>query len=309
MLELRERLERAGIAVAWYEHSDSSNVADASRSFDLTRLLEKLNAPDAPNTIVIDARDIDPTLFATAGRRVLALDNRHPVRDAIAMNSKNARVEFYDTIPHPQAQLALTLEQALIRADVLELREKKSQPQPRSIFVYSGDFFVPALDRILARMAVAGWSVHRCGAQAPEEAITGTLKQSGFRWSPRLERDVYCAELSRSEFVGAYFGMTVLEAWYLQRTPFLFSVTSVIHNELGMYLNRSAGLPFIDAEKMLHDAAGDADRALGAIFASVGARTTSGGATIAPGGQGFDRLVARVRGLIYSAGASSADTV
>lgn len=261
MSELRRRLEQRGDAV-------------------------ELVPPDAPppraDLCIVDARDHDPRPYQTPRRPVLALDNRHPQRQA----SIAGGVNFYDTIPHPEADLAGTLRQALLAADVLECKSSyKREPGrvPFRIFCYSGGFSdVDALDDWLARAAGRGWEVRRCGTAKPSTAFL----KSGGRHVERAPRRDFLAHLAAADCIVSYFGMTILEAWYLRRLPVLYETGSTIHEELGSYLADAAGLPHLHVRSMTP---AQQERSLDALAGGEWPLPPAG-----PGGNGYDLLMEEI---------------
>ncbi len=225
MSELRRRLERRG---------DSAEIVPPGA------------APIPADLYVVDARDLDPGPFRATGRPVLALDNRHESRPHHDPHADG--VIFYDTIPHPDADLRATLRRALIGEDVIECRSSyKGGPGPRDdpgrgrprIFAYSGAFpDVAGLDDFLAAAARRGQVVKRCGTAPP----TASLQAAGGHHIGRESRAEFLADLISADCVITYFGMTLLEAWYLETVPVLYETTSPVHEELGDYLAGAAGI-------------------------------------------------------------------
>lgn len=303
MSELRDRLERIRITTTWIEVT----AFDDAAASEAARAIARIDQSHPQNTkanpvhskgpaplMLIDARDLNPTAFAKIAYSILVLDNRHNTRSSPPpeTGTTTAAIEFYDTIPHPLAELPLTLDQALLRADVCALKSEQNslKKDSKSLFVYSGEFLVPELDRVLLDLAASGWSVSRCGSQKPlpESARTiGEGSPSPFRWSPRLKRDAFLQALAEADWVWTYFGMTLLEAWYLGRPPALLPVESPVHVELATYLQKAAGLSSIDP----------AANANAVDLWNERAEARMPAAENGPGDQGFHRLVTRIRAL------------
>jgi hypothetical protein len=308
MRELRAGLEAGGMQTLWHE---LVAFDDASAKTALDAIMVHGSDGDRNALFVLDARDLNPRPFAVGNAIVLALDNRHASREKLlgrrnASDPEREAIQFYDTIPHPRADLSETLSRVLLGSDVRAIassaRPRKSR---RSLFVYTGDFAVPGLDAALRSMLRTGWSVHRCGSVRPgadvsEEAVAARPETEdfgdpasrtvdpappGFRWSPRLERREFLRALAVADGVWTYFGMTLLEAWYLNRGPLLLPVDSRAHTELAEYLHSAAGVPIVEPAE------------LSATLADPPEENKASALRRGPGDQGFDRLIARVRAL------------
>lgn len=290
MRELHDRLQAAGLSADWMSVADfddetARRVAGSRRKYNRDPVL-----------YIIDARDLNPGPFAHPDASVLALDNRHPSREDSSLTKLRANraenhVEFYDTIPHPRAKLAQTLPRVLLRNDVpgsgARIRRRE-----RSLFVYSGDFVVPGLDESLLDLVRAGWSVHRCGRAPPrlDRVRIGGAGAPGFAWNPELDRDEFLRTLAAAECVWTYFGMTLLEAWHLGRSPALLPVASDVHTELADYLAWEAGLPIISPD-------GQAVAAFEQRRQDPDSKAAQPTANMRPGDQGFALLIEKIRTL------------
>ena len=291
MRELRAMLNQTGRA-ATIETSRWQSVRgfEADDAHAAARSLLTSQSQSASPLVILDARDLDPRPFVEQGARVLALDNRHACREA-SLKSPAGAIDFYDTLPHPDANLQETLERMLLAADVRAIAESQrgftgadaSQAVPpagnrsRSLFVYSGDFEVPPLDDALLRLSEDGWSVHRCGSVPPPD--------NSLRYSPRLERSEFLRELAAADRVWTYFGMTLFEAWYLQRDLALLPVESPVHASLADYLYQAVGLAVVAPASVSTNGA--------EAFAGAPSRV----ADLRPGGRGFELLIERIRAL------------
>ena len=82
----------------------------------------------------------------------------------------------------------------------------------------------------------------RCGAHPPAADARAAIK-----YSPRMERREFVWNVAGARYVLSYPGVTLLEAWYLGRIPILFAVDSPVHHELALYLERTAGLSYLQS--------------------------------------------------------------
>lgn len=183
---------------------------------------------------IIDARDLDLAPFIQSGT-VLALDNRCKDRSVLADS-----VQFIDTIPHPLANLDETLKMALIPEDVRNLAGRVSPDH--KIFSYTGGWAdVEEIDRWLSHAVESGSveSAFRCG-KAPLSTVHSPVNRV-----ERLPREEFILYLSHSRILLTYFGMTMLEGWYLGNIPVLFLPGSDVHGELTLDLHRRAGIPLL----------------------------------------------------------------
>ncbi len=311
MRELRAILVARGLVIDEWHTVGGFDAADAS--WPQVR-------PES--LVILDARDLDPRPFVEQGARVLALDNRHACREASRKSAAGA-IEFYDTLPHPRANLRDTLQRVLLAADVRALAEAddgitaadasraatSAGNQPPTLFVYSGDFAIPLLDDALLRSFEGGWSVHRCGSAPPtgefarrlqdrDRSGTERLDASGTEsrdadasrnslcYSTSLKRAEFIRELAAADRVWTYFGMTLLEAWHLRRECSMLPVASPVHSELVDYLHQAAGLAVVPPASV---SASGAD-----AFVSVRSPVPD----LRPGGRGFELLIERIRALV-----------
>ncbi len=251
--------------------------------------IASLPGSDTRPVIVLDARDLDPTIFPGP---VLALDNRCPHREEILPD----RIFFHDTIPHPDAALDEVLRNCLISDDLVRARANlvgtPTKSGGRRALVYVGDTGMEArLDPILTNLLARGdlSEVLRVGGTPPEGM---GAEASVFRYAGRLDGAEYARALAAGDIVYAYFGMTILEAWYLGKAPVLYSIDSAVHQELSRNLSERTGIPYLDSTRpeqwqgLVNDDAAD------------GAGGTGRPSVAGPGGRGFEIL----RELVAAAG-------
>ncbi len=238
----------------------------------------ELTAQSAVAAIVLDARDLDPRPLAQYAP-VLALDNRCLARGAGRSLSDGFGVHFHDTIPHPEAPLEETLANALLPAELLQLRRRPED----FAFAYCG-----------AMAAVANvdhWLLQFCaqtpGAEAlrigPAAAPSDLVGVHGLQVVDEISQQRLYAAMGRARFALLYFGMTMLESWRLGLPFALFSGGSAVHERLATYLRDRAGIPLL------------AELASPEELETRWARIPS---SLRPGAQGFQRLVEKLRDII-----------
>ena len=232
-----------------------TDITDAQTA--ATELLGELGSrPTASgDVILLDLRDVDPNPFRAHGP-VLALDNRHPLRDR---SSAHAGIAFHDTLPHPLAALEDGLARMLIAPELITARDERNATRGEGaradagsddIFAYSGSASdVSELDAFLLRIARAnpGTRVLRVGTVAPERSTGAALVPGNFQWVDRLTPQESAVELLRARTVLAYFGMTFFEAWFVGAVPILFSIASDVHDTLSRDFARRSGAAFVES--------------------------------------------------------------
>ena len=232
-------------------------------------LIEQLDA--AFGATVVDCRDVE--LPATANsKKIILLDNRSGQRQSLHHATNWI---YHDTIPHPQSDLQTTLHHTLIDPKLNEYRQIDSQRS--GTVIYSGGF---APER----------SVIESLQQLEHRGLTGEISWIGpgcpvdtWKHHQRLERMEFLSKLAGSKMVLTYFGMTMLEAWYLGVTPLLFYTPSSLHNRLAHYIHREAGIALVGG-------------ASGQGFGSLDFPATLHG-SFAPGGSGYQILIELIEGV------------
>ena len=223
---------------------------------------------------VLDRRDTDPRPYLAHGP-VIALDNRHHAREKIS------EVVFHDTLPHPNCDLELVFRSALIHPD---LQKYGKLDKPTDAFAYSGALTdTEMLDDFLCSLVTEGLvrQAFRCGSSPP-----GKKRRRMLRHAAKLDRNVYFETLGRSKYVLTYFGMTMLEALHLRRTPVLYPSGNADHDVLTNDLRRRTEIPTTNLQ------AGDERK-----FVSLDpARLPQ------PSGEGFSILKKLVCSFIFSHG-------
>lgn len=184
-------------------------------------------------------------------------------------------IYFHDTLPHPQSDLSAVLQNALIAPDLVSYRNEilkedtlrmsnttKSNTTNDSEFTivcYAGNFkklsyLNPIIETLYTKL------------NANEEANNSSKAPSqkcvlwiGDSLSKELSRKEYIhlakekialadywRYLSKAQYVLCYPGMTLLEAWFLGKTPLLIETESAEHNNLSLYLHEQAGLLYLN---------------------------------------------------------------
>ncbi len=236
----------------------------------------------SPAVVVLDARDADPRPLRGNGP-VLALDNRHGSR----ATATDPGLIYYDTIPHPQIELDAVLERALIAPELTRLKRRPLAARGQNILVYCPDVAPRGLMDFLAhhRQRFPAARIVIVGGGLAAGASTGP-PVAGLTRRERLESTEFFSELQNARLVLAYFGMTILEAWYAGAVPVQFSIDSSVHDRLSEDLERRAGILFV---KEPAEFAALSDR-------SAGLTVPLGG----PGGRGYELLVREIENLTGS---------
>ena len=219
--------------------------------------------------LVLDARDLEPDVMP-GNARILALDNQCVSRGSRASLGQAAPAEtvarktvFFDSIPHPRLVMSEVLPNVLLGPDLLATIRATRR---RTLLIYA-----PTGQRaqtVRTALTRAGW-----------DGPIVSLSQE--RWVPRHE---FLSHLSQARLCVTHFGMTMLEAWYLQIPVALASTDSAVHETLGLFAERAVGFPFLD------------DAALGrpGVVSSRLGRARRFRPVVRPGSQGFSRLIARI---------------
>ena len=187
-----------------------------------------------PDLYFLDARDLDPGPFLEKAS-VIALDNRHPTREKL---ENSHEIRFHDTIPHPDADLTSVMQNCLISPSL----KKRDLPEPdfdRALIYSSLTFDVESLDKTIISLISSGRlkQAIRIGGPTLIDSCSGV-----FRHEERLDADDFAFEISRAGFVFTHFGITLLEAWFRNCFPILYTTHSPIHNSLARYLADAAGV-------------------------------------------------------------------
>lgn len=159
--------------------------------------------------VVLDARDFPASLFSVP---VIALDNRNRGR------AGDHATLYHDTLPHPDA--GDVLENCLI--DPALGRISISAPAELPVLIYAGRQNLPA-----------------CIDEFALESGAFVVREA------QLGRGEFLDRLAAAGTVLSYFGMTILEAMFLQRRVVQFSIASSVHDSLSMHLERTCGVPFV----------------------------------------------------------------
>ena len=221
---------------------------------------------------ILDARDADPGPFLESGS-VIAVDNRCSDR----RNYENGgKVTFFDSLPHPDADMKTVLENMLIDPDLVLLKnkflqnEKKSGPdeekksafynkkksassntiksqaaESRNILIYSGDIQdTEWLDRAVVSLKkkFSVSSIIRIGIAPVSEKLKTEMLQFD-----RLEKEKMYDLLSRADFIFSYFGMFYFESLYLEKFSYLYrrGEEGSEHDILSRYFYEKTDLPYI----------------------------------------------------------------
>ena len=67
-------------------------------------------------------------------------------------------------------------------------------------------------------------------------------------FAKRMPRQKFWEKLREAQSIFCYPGMNLLEAWFLAKTPILFSTESKVHNEISSHLEEKAGLIYLKKE-------------------------------------------------------------
>lgn len=173
---------------------------------------------DENSVVVLDARDFPAFLFSGP---VIALDNQNPGR------GEDHTTTYHDTLPHPRAGDVFAnclIDPALTRISVSEAGEAP-------VLIYAGRQILPAyLDQFALET----------GARVVRET--------------ELDRSEFLDRLAAAGTVLSYFGMTILEAMFLQRRVVQFSIASSVHDSLSMHLDKICGVPFVHDQDTLRKA-------------------------------------------------------
>ncbi|MCB1307476.1 MAG: hypothetical protein KDK30_04820 [Leptospiraceae bacterium] len=299
-------------------------MRELQRRLDEQHVRVEIIAPDNvshnafdTDLFILDARDIDPRPFARRAP-VLALDNRHAERPGLetytaARFKKNTSgsdefqysiqniqaqassypeckfpIVFVDTIPHPQADLADTLRNALLfELDSAETNLQQRRTDRLSLFVYAGDWKNKAVHSFFTRLIDENvhYDWHICG-----RFVDTWQAGPQVRLSTHLERPAFVQALRSADLIWTYFGITMLEAWYLRKPVVLFAPGDSEHAVLGDYLQQAARIPFISIGT-------DIDTALAKALRQLQSQSRSLPAQI-PDGRGFQRLLDQIHLLL-----------
>jgi len=241
---------------------------------------------------VLDARDVDPAPVQDAQNdkaRLLTLDNRHPERARYA--ATRADLLFHDTLPHPDTQdLASTLNNALIGRMARDLLDV--HPVDRRAFAYSGGFAdVRPVDDLLTGL-LSNQTIEialRCGLQPPDQEALRDSNEDGLWHAEAFTREDFLREIASADWFATYFGMSMLEAWYLGRGLVLYDFGSSVHGELMRYLQNEIGLLCLSTER-----SGERPAELAERIRAEGAPAPQ----LRPDGRGYERLIERIEALL-----------
>ncbi len=208
----------------------------------------KIRAVDTQkNYFLLDLRDINPLPFLKMGT-VVTLDNHHITRKYWESNASRTHTNlcFYDTLPHPNTPMHVFIKQSLISPSLLPLAQKRERLGGK-ILLYAGPFiglpnFSPLFSEIKRKEIKK--EIIWIGTHSPPKEIASMIS-----YYPRLDRKQFIDVLNQSEIVFCYPGMTLVEAWFLQKKLVLFSTESQTHNTLSGYLEKM-GLLYFQEEQI-----------------------------------------------------------
>ncbi|MCB1173328.1 MAG: hypothetical protein KDK39_07185 [Leptospiraceae bacterium] len=221
--------------------------------------------------LIIDLRDLAiPVLLKliqVAGGRepaILSLDNQHPLRYSAKTDE---RVLYYDTLPHPDLKPDQWVSNLWVNEEALQARltQKKTGNSDRlesgsKIFCYSGPFVVGAIAGIVSSLAKEIRSsrdadhnrlelVH-CGREALQNHLTAAISYIHF---DSMEQSEFYHHLFDCDLFLSYFGISMLEAWYVGQPCAFIPVPSPEHELLARYLSDYSGIPILDAQVLAAD--------------------------------------------------------
>lgn len=191
----------------------------------------------AGQTLVMDLRDMDPVPFLHIFRRVVALDNRNPIRQKVG--GRYDSLYFYDTLPHGEADRDDFLSNFLLSRFYLD--PITDLPRSNQILLYTGPF--PLKGRGAGAIP-EGWELLLVG----ERLVKGDWP-AGARIENRMDPASFARAMGQSSMVITYPGQTLLEAWALEKIPVILPVESGDHRSIGEFLSSRFPISTLDPDR------------------------------------------------------------
>ena len=261
---------------ALQELAQINNNAKSSDSFVFILDLRELNPyPFLEKGSVLTLDNYHPIRYASQNKLEAQETN------TVKRDSPN-KMLFHDTLPHPYSASHShktspsypyshgdpdkILELALISPYLLNRSKKQVPIQNKALFCAGPFQELPELfglfSTLIAKKEKRKPNYRRAqkteqdsdnaqGGFGIEEMLwLGTRSKDRRLWpllsfKPRIPRLEFWDYLSKAQIVFCYPGMTLLEAWFLNKSPVLFSTESKTHNTLSAYLEESAGFIYL----------------------------------------------------------------